>query len=158
MGLFSFIGDVGKKVFGNDAADTDKRTDIHNEINALELPAQISVDMDGKTVTLEGNAADQASKEKIILAAGNIEGVDSVQDNIIVAPADADAIAENPETNVEAVFVTVQQGDTLWKIAENSYGDGNQYNAIFEANKPMLKSADAIFVGQTLRIPARKAA
>lgn len=145
------MGDVGKKIFGSEDADTDKTTHIHDEINALEVPAQVSVNIEGDTVTLEGNAADQASKEKVILAAGNIEGVSSVQDNILVPEPEAGQ--ESPEA-AQPNFVTVQSGDTLWKIAEQAYGDGNQYNKIFEANKPMLKSADAIYVGQTLRIPA----
>jgi nucleoid-associated protein YgaU len=29
-----------------------------------------------------------------------------------------------------------------------------KYPAIFEANKPMLKDPDKIFIGQVLRIPA----
>ncbi|WP_313752381.1 LysM peptidoglycan-binding domain-containing protein, partial [Mixta calida] len=33
------------------------------------------------------------------------------------------------------------------------YGNPNEYNKIFEANKPMLSSPDKIYPGQTLRIP-----
>jgi nucleoid-associated protein YgaU len=148
MGLFNFIGDVGKKIFGSDADDTSKTTHIHDEINELALPVQISVAVDGDAVTLEGNAADQASKEKAILAVGNLDGISSVNDKIIVADHDNNTPSE------QATFVTVQKGDTLWKISQNHYGDGNNYHKIFEANQPMLKSADAIFVGQILRIPA----
>jgi nucleoid-associated protein YgaU len=144
MGLFNFIGDVGKKIFSTETPDVDKRTFIHDEINKLNLSAHISVDVVDNGVTLEGNAADQETKEKIILAVGNLQGVDTVNDNIVV-PQDVQI--------EESVFVTVKNGDTLWKISEQAYGDGSKYPLIFEANKPMLASADAIFVGQQLRIP-----
>ncbi len=47
----------------------------------------------------------------------------------------------------------VVKGDTLWKIAERYYGDGNLYTNIFEANKDILKDPNAIKIGQKLRIP-----
>ena len=47
----------------------------------------------------------------------------------------------------------VVKGDTLWKIAERYYGDGNLYTNIFEANRDILNNPDAIKVGQKLRIP-----
>ena len=48
---------------------------------------------------------------------------------------------------------TVQSGDTLFKIAEEAYGDGEQYPKIFEANRDLLDSPDHILPGQELRIP-----
>jgi nucleoid-associated protein YgaU len=53
----------------------------------------------------------------------------------------------------QAVFYTVQSGDTLSKIAKEHYGDAMKYPVIFEANKPMLKDPDKIYPGQVLRIP-----
>jgi nucleoid-associated protein YgaU len=47
----------------------------------------------------------------------------------------------------------VVKGDTLWKIAEHYYGDGNLYTNIFEANKDILKDPNMIKIGQKLRIP-----
>jgi nucleoid-associated protein YgaU len=47
----------------------------------------------------------------------------------------------------------VKKGDTLWKIAEQYYGDGNLYKDIFEANKDILKDPNVIKVGQKLKIP-----
>lgn len=48
---------------------------------------------------------------------------------------------------------TVKSGDTLSKIAKEFYGNANEYNKIFEANKDKLSSPDRINVGQTLTIP-----
>jgi len=53
----------------------------------------------------------------------------------------------------EATYYTVKSGDTLSAISKTVYGDANQYNKIFEANRPMLSSPDKIYPGQTLRIP-----
>ena len=48
---------------------------------------------------------------------------------------------------------TVKSGDTLSKIAKEFYGNANEYNKIFEANKDKLSSPDRINVGQELKIP-----
>ena len=79
----------------------------------------------------------QADREKIILAVGNIDHVAQVDDQLTVA---------SPEP--ESKFYTVKSGDNLSKISKEFYGDANQYNKIFEANRPLLKDADDIFPGQ----------
>lgn len=84
-----------------------------------------------------------ADREKIILAVGNVEGVGSVADFISVT---------NPEP--ESTFHEVKSGDTLSKIARDVYGDPMKYNAIFEANQPLLDHPDKIYPGQILRIPS----
>lgn len=48
---------------------------------------------------------------------------------------------------------TVQSGDTLYKIAEELYGSGDEYEKIFEANREILDSPDHIKPGQKLNIP-----
>ncbi|WP_312838686.1 LysM peptidoglycan-binding domain-containing protein, partial [Pantoea piersonii] len=48
---------------------------------------------------------------------------------------------------------TVKKGDTLSAISKTVYGNANEYNKIFEANKPMLTHPDKIYPGQVLRIP-----
>jgi len=47
----------------------------------------------------------------------------------------------------------VQPGDSLSKIAKQFYGDANQYNRIFDANRSKLDNPDKIQVGQELVIP-----
>jgi nucleoid-associated protein YgaU len=89
-----------------------------------------------------GVAKDQATKEKVILAAGNVHGVAGVQDMMTV-----------DLSQPEAKFYTVVKGDTLSKIAKEFYGNANAYMKIFEANKPMLAHPDKIYPGQNLRIP-----
>ena len=48
----------------------------------------------------------------------------------------------------------VKSGDSLSKIAKQEYGNANEWNRIFEANKDILKDPNKIFPGQTLKIPA----
>ena len=47
----------------------------------------------------------------------------------------------------------VQAGDTLSKIAKEFYGNANEYNKIFEANRTQLNDPNKIQVGQELVIP-----
>jgi nucleoid-associated protein YgaU len=49
----------------------------------------------------------------------------------------------------------VKSGDSLSKIAKKEYGNANEWNRIFEANKDTLKDPDKIYPGQTLKIPAK---
>jgi len=97
---------------------------------------------DGK-VTVTGDAPDAATREKVILAIGNTSDVETVEDNITVGGADGE----------ESDLHVVVKGDTLSAIAKERYGDASKYPAIFEANRPMLKDPDLIYVGQVLRIP-----
>ena len=89
---------------------------------------------------------DQAEREKVILAVGNVAGIARVDDRL-----------EAKKKAPEAQMYTVVAGDSLSKIAKKFYGDAGKYHVIFEANKPMLKDPDKIYPGQVLRIPALQA-
>ena len=157
MGLFSFLKNVGSKVFdsnkeakanepvGPSEADIArfKEGQLKNAVLSLGLPVQhFAIALNDDTVSVYGEVDTQADKEKVILALGNVEGICCVDDRMTVA---------NPEP--EAVFYEVKSGDTLSKISKAQYGDPMKYNAIFEANKPMLTHPDKIYPGQVLRIP-----
>jgi nucleoid-associated protein YgaU len=159
MGLFSFLKNAGSKVFGKKeeavvnkpagptAEDLArfKEGQLKNAVLVLGIPIEnfaINLQDDDETVVAYGQVATQAEKEKIVLALGNVEGICCVDDRISVT---------NPEP--EAKFHEVKSGDTLSKIAKEFYGDPMKYNAIFEANQPMLTHPDKIYPGQVLRIP-----
>lgn len=154
MGLLSFIKEAGEKLFGgssaqaaepdaNKAAGAAIKTYIETQNLGLTNLEVAYVAAEG-LVTLKGNAPSQEASEKATLAAGNVANVTKV-DNQLVAPA-----AE------PAQYHDVVKGDTLSAISKKYYGDANKYNAIFEANKPMLTHPDKIYPGQKLRIPAQK--
>jgi nucleoid-associated protein YgaU len=165
MGLLSFVKDAGQKLFNLGSKDASAATPaaaapsqadvaalndtagkaILNYIRTQNLPVdnlQVSFDGASATATVSGQAQDQATKEKVVLCCGNIHSVEKVNDQMTVATAAP-----------EAKYYTVVGGDTLSKISKQMYGDANKYNAIFEANKPMLTSPDKIYPGQMLRIP-----
>jgi nucleoid-associated protein YgaU len=156
MGLFSFLRNAGAKLFSKDAdkkAQTDpaaleaarlrqqealKKAVYENGIGVKNL----DVHLEGDKVTVKGEVANQADREKMVLILGNVEGIATVDDKTTVVKAER-----------ESQFYEVKKGDSLSKIAKQYYGDPMKYPAIFEANKPMLKDPDLIYPGQMLRIP-----
>ena len=50
-------------------------------------------------------------------------------------------------------FYTVSRGDSLGAIAVKFYGNVDKYTAIFQANRNVLSSPNAIQIGQRLAIP-----
>jgi nucleoid-associated protein YgaU len=164
MGLMSFMKEAGEKLFGigeAKAAETAVKSAptpeniaamsaaagkaISDYIGTQNLPVEglnVSFDAPSGVVAVSGTVADQATKEKVLLCCGNVAGVSSVNDMLVVN-------APEPESS----WHTVVSGDTLSKIAKTAYGDAMKYPVIFEANKPMLKHPDKIYPGQLLRIP-----
>ena len=165
MSLISFIKEAGEKLFGQAEAKAAQpgaaAAASPEEVARLSATAgqaipdyirsqgleveglDVSYDATKTTVTVSGVAADQATKEKVVLCCGNVQAVSSVNDLMTVKEA------EQPE----AQWYTVVRGDNLSKIAKQYYGDANKYPVIFEANKPMLTHPDKIYPGQVLRIP-----
>ena len=64
------------------------------------------------------------------------------------------AAAPAPRTTEREVTHTVQKGDSLSKIAQQQYGDGKRWKAIFEANRDQITNPDLIHPGQVLKIPS----
>jgi nucleoid-associated protein YgaU len=58
-------------------------------------------------------------------------------------------------SSTAAKIYVVVSGDSLSKIAKREYGNANEWNRIFEANKDILKDPDKIFPGQKLKIPPK---
>ena len=158
MGLFSFIKEAGEKLFGGkeahaatvaapsqDELNSKAAKAIESYIAAQNLgTGNVQVAFDGTQgkVTVKGTAPTQSAKEKVTLCCGNVASVTSVENMMDVT---------NPEP--ESQYHDVVRGDTLSAIAKKYYGDGNKYQQIFEANRPMLTHPDKIYPGQKLRIP-----
>lgn len=158
MGLFDFVKDAGAKIFGKDepavtaqVRDVDpakleimkRNKALQNLVAELGLRVEnLNIAVTGSTAVVSGLVDDQAEREKVILAVGNVAGIARVDDRL-----------EAKKKTPEAQMHTVVSGDTLSKIAKKYYGNANKYPVIFEANKPMLKDPDKIYPGQVLRIP-----
>jgi nucleoid-associated protein YgaU len=51
--------------------------------------------------------------------------------------------------------VIVQPGNSLWRIARRTYGDGVQFTVIYEANKDHIRDPDLIYPGQIFQLPKK---
>ncbi len=136
MGIFSFLKEIGKKVLpGREAEEI--TADINESLGAHVN--DLTVAFEDGTVTVAGTVDSQATKEKAILLAGNVEGVEQVIDNLSI--------------EVKPIFYTIQKGDSLSKVAQAQYGDPMKWKALFEANREVIKDPDLIYPGQQIRIP-----
>jgi nucleoid-associated protein YgaU len=141
MGLFDFVKDVGKKVFGNEAEASDKiRQEIEQDNPGIK---GLTVTYDKGVVSLAGEAASPEALEKAVLMAGNVKGVESINVDGLTAP---------PQT-AEVEFYVIAKGDSLSAVAKRFYGDANAYPRVFEANREVIKDANLIYPGQKIRIP-----
>lgn len=142
MGVIDFLKNVGASIFGK---GKDEATAIAELINT-ELPGQIQnlkVTYKDGLVELYGQCESQAVKEKAVLLAGNVKGVEKVNDVYLTAPP----------AKEETEYYEVKPGDTLSKIAKKYYGNAMKYPVIFEANREIIKDPNLIYPGQKLRIP-----
>ena len=178
MGLFSFIASAGAKLFGGKKPSEipNLSSIIAQHVGSVGLPMKhLHYWLEGETMVVSGWVDDKPTKEKVVLAVGNVEGVDKVEDRIVVGPPPviakpvaatpvvaeaappAEALPSKEDLAKEAEWTsksyTVVKGDTLGKIAKEFYGNAAKYPLIFEANKPMLSHPDKIYPGQMLRIP-----
>ncbi len=179
MGIFDFVAGAGAKLFGaakpEEAKEVYKPLAAHVEEHGISAKG-LSFRFENGALIAEGNVPSQEIREKVILIVGNVEGVSRVDDRLTVgtptpvaaALASAPAAATTPAAGTLATHAhasasepsgwssktyTVKKGDTLSAIAKAMYGNANKYQAIFEANQPMLKHPDKIYPGQVLRIP-----
>lgn len=150
MGLISFIKNAGDKIFKSEEKKEQEKADlILSHIRKFGFDtSDIKVKVDDDKVILMGSIDTIDNRNKVIVTAGNIEGIAKVDDWLVVK--NPPAVAPPPP---EKQYYTVKKGDYLSKIAKEVYGDAKKYNIIFEANKPMLKNPDLIYPGQVLVIP-----
>jgi len=144
MGLFDFARDIGNKIFGTDDDDAGDKLKAHVEQDNPGV-SDLKVDVQGETAVITGNADSKSAMEKVVLMVGNALGISNVEAAELSAP-------EEEEVS-ETQYYEIQKGDSLWKIAQEFYGNGNKYPDIFEANREVIKDPDLIFPGQKIRIP-----
>ncbi len=122
-----------------------KAIGLEGYVNKLGLEVKnLDIRFDDGTAKITGEVPDQGALEKLVLAVGNCDGVETVEEDLkVVSPS------------AQSSLHVVVSGDTLWKLAADYLGDGNRYPEIFEANQPMLDDPNKIFVGQVLRVPPK---
>ena len=178
MGMFDFIKNAGEKIFK--PGEAKKEAVIKQHLGSYGSDySGIDVEVDGNKATLTGKVNSVVVREKAVLIAGNIDGIEKVDDRLTVtgstagkpdfsnvsggvasteqgigAGASVGGLGSAGGEGWASKTYTVKSGDNLSKISKEVYGDANKYQKIFEANKPMLKDPDKIYPGQVLRIPA----
>ncbi len=177
MGIFDFMKDAGEKIFKPGEDRKEKAVEKHLQGLGVDVSG-VKVEVEGSKAILGGHVQDQVAREMVVLVAGNIVGIESVDDrltvwrttaaaapatgNVAITPsagstpgAGATVSSESAGSNGgwQSRTYTVRAGDTLSGIAQDMYGEASKYSLIFEANQPMLKDPDKIYPGQVLRIP-----
>lgn len=150
MGLISFIKNAGDKLFKSEEKREQEKADLivaHIKKFGFDT-SDIKVKVDDDKVILMGSIDTIENKNKVIVTAGNVDGIATVDDWLVVK--NPPVVTPPPP---EKQYYTVKKGDYLSKIAKEVYGNANKYNIIFEANKPMLKDPNLIYPGQVLVIP-----
>jgi nucleoid-associated protein YgaU len=161
MGLFEFVKSAGEAIL-NQQNPNSGEVEKHLKDGLGGSVTDIAVDLIGNMIKLKGNVDTKDLLEKVILLAGNIKGIDKVDaDGVVVkspgAGGQQQMTAKSGSGGVPgpagSTFYTIVKGDTLSGIAKKFYGDANKYHQIFEANRGIIKNADLIYPGQTIRIP-----
>jgi nucleoid-associated protein YgaU len=132
-----------REAFLERRAEANKADELEEYLQGLGMGKDVDVRFDDGVVYLSGTVSDQAELERVVLAVGNVEGVERVDEDLDI----------DEPTEAAARMYTVKSGDTLSAIAKQFYGDANRYTEIFEANRPMLTDPNMIYPGQVLRIP-----
>jgi len=158
MGFFDFMSNAGKSLLGKGNDSEAIKTEIESSFEEPPVDGLV-VEVDGESVTLAGIAKDFDTREKVILIVGNIKGVGQVNADqlitteMLAGTSEDDSSTEQSIEIPEEIFYTIADGDTLWGIATKFYDDGSKYTHIVDANIEVIKDADLIYPGQTIRIP-----
>ncbi|MCB4802598.1 LysM peptidoglycan-binding domain-containing protein [Methylobacterium brachiatum] len=98
--------------------------------------------------------------------AGSGQGAPRPQDGLAQATMPS-ALSGNPTetsgpTRAGAVFVPeittakITRGDNLWRISQRTYGRGERYTVIYDANQNQIRDPDRIYPGQIFILPTDK--
>ncbi len=82
--------------------------------------------------------------------------LDELNDNGIVEGRLELPFKKEDEALIQAMgeeSITVQPGNSLWRIARKYYGKGIQYVEIFERNSHLIKDPNLIYPGQVFSLP-----
>lgn len=183
MALFSFfkggvdvddIQDMLTKELGNQIRNLkveiyDTRADLFGECDSIAIKEK-AILLTGNVKGIEKvNSFHLKTPESVMqLAAAQDEIIPSSTESSVESSAESsiELLSEVKQTQaqpepphienaleIESQFYEIKSGDSLWKIAQKFYGDGNKYKALFAENKEIIKDPDKIYPGQMIRIP-----
>ncbi len=134
--------DLGRINSGSFAQKKEKRIAVKPIVRPREVP-EIRLSAANRAIAAANRAIDGAKR---VLAKAN-RAIGAA--NRLGARMRELELRERPRRYV------VVEGNSLWKIAESSfgYGDGSLWKRIFNANQDKIENPDLIYPGQVLNIP-----
>jgi nucleoid-associated protein YgaU len=116
------------------------------------------VNMQDNKLFVQGNAPSADAKnrvwDQIKLVNPNWQSELIVDIEVIGQQQPAGRASSGGQSSTLDRTYTVKPGDTLSKIAKEMYGNSNEYQKIFDANRDRLSDPNQIRPGQELKIPA----
>jgi nucleoid-associated protein YgaU len=61
--------------------------------------------------------------------------------------------ADPKEIESGTLLVVVQPGNSLWRLARRTLGEGTRYTVIYQANRDRIRDPDMIYPGQVFEVP-----
>ncbi len=88
-------------------------------------------------------------------------GIYQLRADLVTSEGEVLARVETPFSRVEFAraslpdekFVIVQPGNSLWRIARGTLGEGVRYSVIYQANQDQIRDPDLIYPGQIFVVP-----
>jgi nucleoid-associated protein YgaU len=142
MGLFSFMASAGAKLFGGKKPSEipNLSSVIAKHVGSVGLPMKhLHYWLEGETMVVSGWVDDKPTKEKVVLAVGNVEGVDKVEDRIVVGPpparpviaaAAAPVLAEAVTAHVVAAAPPAEALPTKEELAKEAEWTSKSYTVV----------------------------
>ncbi|WP_246457960.1 LysM peptidoglycan-binding domain-containing protein [Azospirillum oryzae] len=62
-------------------------------------------------------------------------------------------VSAMPAASTDGRNIVVQPGNSLWRLARRTYGDGMLYTTIYTANREQIRNPDLIYPGQIFALP-----
>ena len=187
MPTYRFPAEAGLALDGGAPPGTaPSAASITERLAGLGLTRQgVMVTRHDDAAVLDGSVPDEATRERVLLAVGNLQGIARVEDRLTVTrrgPGLLESLSSfarlpagsvNMEAAERAVHAAkpdpgdtgvgpggsilhlVQPGETLAAIAARHYGDTAAAGWVLESNAPVLADAAALRPGMVLRLPRR---
>lgn len=64
-------------------------------------------------------------------------------------------VSKTPPDFPRDANIIVQPGNSLWRLARRTYGDGFLYTEIYQANREQIRDPDLIYPGQIFALPSK---
>ncbi len=75
--------------------------------------------------------------------------------NNVIGRLEIPLVLDPAQATMAPGAITVIKGNSLWRLARHTYGQGVMFTLIYEANKDLIKDANLIYPGQVFNLPSK---